>query len=37
VLDGDRSYIQNKEASKKTRINYEQGQSVMYVWGPVKE
>ncbi len=37
VLDGDRSYTQNKGTSKKTRINYEQGQYTMYVWVPVKE
>ncbi len=32
VLGGDISYVQNKETSKKTRINHEQGQYVMYVW-----
>ncbi len=37
VLDGDRSYMQNKEASKQTRISYEQGQCVMYVRALVKE
>ncbi len=37
VLGGDESYTQNKETNKKTRINYEQGQCVMYVWAPVKE
>ncbi len=37
VLDGDESYTQNKETSKETRINYEQGQCVMCVWVPVKE
>ena len=37
VLDGEKSYMQNKETSKKTRINYEQGQYVMYVWVPSKE
>jgi hypothetical protein len=37
VLDGERSYMQNKETGKKTRINYEQGQYVMYVWVPAKE
>ncbi len=25
VLDGDKSYAQNEETNKKTRINYEQG------------
>ena len=29
--------MQNKEANKKTRINYEQGQYVMYVRVPVKD
>ena len=37
VLDGERSYTQNKETGRKTRINYEQGQYVMCVWVPVKE
>ena len=37
VLDGEKSYVQNKERNKKTKINYEQGQYVMYVWIPSKE
>ena len=37
VLDGDKIYMQNKEASKKTRINYEHGQHVRCLWAPVKE
>ena len=37
MLDGDRSYTQNKEANEQTRINHEQGQRVMYLWAPVKE
>ncbi len=37
VLDGGESYMQNYETNKKTRINYGQGQWVMYVWVPVKE
>ncbi len=37
VLDGDRSYMQNKETGKKTRINYELGQYVMHVWVPARE
>ena len=37
VLDGEKSYMQNKETSTKTRINCEQGQYVMYVWIPSKE
>ncbi len=36
ALDGDRSYTQNQETNEKTRISYEQGQRVMYVWVPVK-
>ena len=31
VLDG-RSYMQTKENSQKTRINYEEGQYVVYLW-----
>ena len=37
VLDGGRSYTQNKETGQKTRINYEEGQYVMYMWLPSKE
>ncbi len=37
VLDGDKSYMQNKETNNKNRINYEQGQRVKCVWAPVKE
>ncbi len=37
VLDGDRSYTQNKESNEKTQINDEQGQCVMCRWTPVKE
>ncbi len=37
ALDGDRIYVQKKETSKKTRINYEQGQYVMRIWVPVTE
>ncbi len=37
VLDGDASHMQNKETKQKTRINYEQGQYVTYVWAPAKE
>ena len=33
VLDGDKSYTQNKETNKKTRINYEQGQCVSRTFG----
>ena len=34
VLDGERSYMQHKESGKKTRIEYEDGQYVMYLWLP---
>ncbi len=37
VLDAERSYMQNKEMGKKTRINYEQGQCAMHVWVPARE
>ena len=37
VLDGGRSYMQNKETGQRTRINYEEGQCVMYMWLPSKE
>ena len=37
ALEGDQSYTQNKETSKDTRINREQGQYVMCFWAPVKE
>ncbi len=37
VLDGERSYTQNKETNKKTRMIYKQGQRIAYVWVPVKE
>ena len=34
VLDGERSYMQNKKTGQKTRIGYEEGQYVMYLWVP---
>ena len=37
VLDGAKSYMQNKENGQKTRINYEEGQCVMYLWLPSNE
>ncbi len=37
VLDGGKSYTQNKESGHKTRINYEEGQYVMHSRLPVKE
>ena len=29
--------MQNKETGQRTRINYEEGQYVMYMWLPSKE
>ena len=37
VLDGDKSYMQNKATNRKTRIYYEEGQRVMYLRLPSKE
>ena len=37
MLDGGRSYMQNKENGQKTRINYEEGQRVVCLWLPSKE
>ena len=34
VLDGEKSYMQNKESGRRTRIKYEDGQYVMYLWMP---
>ena len=34
VLDGEKSYTQNKKTGQKTRIGYEEGQCVMYLWVP---
>ena len=36
VLDGGRSHMQNKESRQKTKIYYEDGQRVMYLWLPSK-
>ena len=36
VLDGGRSYMQNKGSGQKTMIHYEDGQYVMYLWLPPK-
>ena len=35
VLDGDNSYMKNKRTGQKTKISYEEGQYIMYVWVPV--
>ncbi len=37
ALDGKRSYTENKETGKQTRIGYEDGQCVMHLWLPAKE
>ena len=34
VLDGGKSYMQNKKSGQKTKIEYEGGQYVMYLWVP---
>ena len=34
VLDGEKSYMQNKESGRRTRIEHEDGQYVMYLWMP---
>ncbi len=34
VLNGRKSYAQNKENGQKTRINHEEGPRVMYLWLP---
>ncbi len=35
VLDGSRSYVQNKEMGRKSRMQYENGQYVVYLWVPL--
>ncbi len=37
VLDGGRSYLQNEENGRKTRMNCEEGQCVMHLGLPAKE
>ncbi len=37
VLDGKKSYMQNKETGQKTKIEYEGGQYIMYIWVPSSE
>ena len=37
VLDGEKSYMQNKESGQKTKIHYEDGQYVMYLFCPPRE
>ena len=36
VLDGEKSYMQHKESGRRTRIEYEDGQYVMYLWIPAR-
>ena len=36
VLDGGRSCMQNKGSGQRTKIHYEDGQYVMYLWLPSK-
>ncbi len=37
VLDGERSYMQNKAAGEKTRVRYEGGQCIVCMWAFSKE
>jgi hypothetical protein len=37
VLDGGRSYMENRETGKRTKIHYEGGQYIMYMWVPAKK
>ncbi len=34
VLDGNKSYMQNKETGRKIRIEFGGGQPMMYLWVP---
>ena len=34
VLDGGKSYMQEKKSGQKTKMEYEGGQYVMYLWVP---
>ncbi len=36
VLDGGKSYTQNKDNGENARINNEEGECVMYLWLPSK-
>ena len=36
VLDGEKSYMQHKESGRRTQIEYEDGQYVMYLWLPAR-
>ena len=34
VLDGEHSYVKNKVSGQKTKIHYEGGQCIVYMWVP---
>ena len=34
MLDGEHSYMKNKISGQKTKIHYEDGQYIMYMWVP---
>ena len=34
VLDGDESYLENKHTRRRTKIHYEHGQYILYLWVP---
>ena len=34
VLDGEKSYVENTKTRQKTKIHYEAGQYVLYLWVP---
>ena len=35
VLDGRDSFMENKMTKKRTKVHYEDGQYVLYLWAPV--
>ena len=37
VLDGEKSYMQNKTTMKKTKIDYKNGQYIMYLQLPARK
>jgi hypothetical protein len=34
VLDGPRSFMENRQSGKRTKIHYENGQFILYLWVP---
>ena len=34
VLDGEASYMESKKTGKRTKIHYDGGQYVLYIWAP---